>query len=109
MCETLISWSKGSITQNLGRLKDWLDQMSRTQYAFANSDIQASRKKIGFELAIFIDTLRRKYFILWDIVNPQLGSGLGLALGSGFGLGLDSVRWSTISHKMKYLSLRRPE
>ena len=35
----------------------------------------------------------RKYFILWDIVNPQLGSGLGL----------DSLRGSTISHKMKYL------
>ena len=54
---------KGSITQNLGRLKDWLDQMSRTQCAFANSNIQASRKKIGFELAIVIviDTLRRKY------------------------------------------------
>ena len=38
---------------------------------------------------------RRKYFILSDIVNPPLG------LGSG--LGLDSVRGSTISHKMKYL------
>ena len=37
----------------------------------------------------------RKYFILWDIVNSQLGSGLGLRLGSG--LGLDSVRVSTIS------------
>ena len=57
-----------------------------------------------------------KYFILcrilsilWDIVNPQLGSGLGLGLslglgsGLGLGLGLDSVRGSTISHKMKYL------
>ena len=31
----------------------------------------------------------------YRIVNPQLGSGLGL--------GLDSVRGSTISHKMKYL------
>ena len=41
--------------------------------------------------------LLRKYFILWDIVNPQLGLGLGL------GLGLDSMRGSTISHKMKYL------
>ena len=55
------------------------------------------------------DNLRasRKYFILWDIVNPQLGSGLGLGLGLGsglgLGLGLDSVRGSTISHKMKYL------
>ena len=41
----------------------------------------------------------------WDIVNPQLGLGLrlGLGLGSGLGLGLDSVRGSTISHKMKYL------
>ena len=43
------------------------------------------------------------------MVNPQLGSGLGLGLGlglgSGLGLGLefDSVRGSTISHKMKYL------
>ena len=49
-----------------------------------------------------------KYFILWDIVNPQLGSGLGLVLGlgSGLGLGLDSVRGSIIvSHKMKYLPL----
>ena len=46
----------------------------------------------------------RKYFILWDIVNPQLGSWLGLGLGSG--LGLDSVRRSTISHKMKYLPRR---
>ena len=53
----------------------------------------------------------RKYFILWDIVNPQLGSGLGLGSGSGLGLGLglgsglglDSLRGSTISHKMKYL------
>ena len=55
----------------------------------------------------------RKYFILWDIVNPQLGSGLGLGLGlrlgSGLGLGvglglrLDLVHGSTISHKMKYL------
>ena len=53
----------------------------------------------------------RKYFILWDIVNPELGLGLGsglalrLRLGSGLGLGLglDSVRGSTISHKMKYL------
>ena len=45
-------------------------------------------------------------------MNPQLGSGLGLGLGSGLGLlglglgsglGLDSVRGSTISHKMKYL------
>ena len=79
--------------------------MSRTQCAFANSNIQASRKKIGFELAIVIATLRRKYFILWDIVNPQLGLGLGL----GLGLELDSVLGSTISHKMKYLSLRRPE
>ena len=32
-----------------------------------------------------------------------LGLGLGLALGLGSGLGLDSVRGSTISHKMKYL------
>ena len=36
------------------------------------------------------------YFILWDIVNPQLGSGVGLGLGlcsglrSGLGLGLGS-------------------
>ena len=53
----------------------------------------------GFEV------LRRKYFILWDIVNPQLesGLGLGLGLGSGLVLGLDSVRGSTISHNMKYL------
>ena len=29
----------------------------------------------------------RKYFILWDIVNPQLGSGLGLELGLGLGSG----------------------
>ena len=29
----------------------------------------------------------RKYFILWDIVNPQLGSGLGLGLGLGLGSG----------------------
>ena len=40
-------------------------------------------------------------------MNPQLGSGLGLGLGLGsglgLGLGLDSVRGSTISHKMKYL------
>ena len=43
----------------------------------------------------------RKYFILWDIVNPQLGLGLGS--GYGLGLGLDSVRGSTISHGMKYL------
>ena len=65
--------------------------------------------------------LCRKYFILWDIVNPQLGSGFGLGLelgsglglglglglrlgsGLGLGLGLDSVRRFTISHKMKYL------
>ena len=45
----------------------------------------------------------RKYFILWDIVNPQLGSGLGSGLGLGFGL--DSVRGSTISHKMKYFEV----
>ena len=44
-----------------------------------------------------------------SMVNPQLGSGLGLGsvlgLGSGLGLRLrlDSVRGSTISHKMKYL------
>ena len=45
----------------------------------------------------------------WDIVNPQLGLGLrlGLGLGSGLGLGLDSVRGSTISHKMKYLPKAR--
>ena len=55
------------------------------------------------------DSISRKYFILWDIVNPQLGSGLGLGLGLGLGsglglgLGLDSLRGSTISHKMKYL------
>ena len=36
-------------------------------------------------------------------VNPQLGSGLRLGIGLGLGLGLDSVRGSTISHKMKYL------
>ena len=57
--------------------------------------------------------MHRKYFILWDIVNPQSGSGLGLwlglglgsglGLGLGSGLGLDSVHGSTISHKMKYL------
>ena len=41
--------------------------------------------------------ISRKYFILWYIGNLQLGSG------SGLGLGLDSVRGSTISHKMKYL------
>ena len=54
----------------------------------------------------------RKYFILWDIVNPQFGSGLGLGLGLGLGSGLrlglgsDSVRGSSISHKMKYLPLQ---
>ena len=54
--ETLyLNQYKGSITQNLGRLKDVLDQMSLTQCACANSDFQASRKKIGFELAIVID------------------------------------------------------
>ena len=38
-----------------------------------------------------------------------LGVGLGLGLGSGLGLGLglDSVRGSTISHKMKYLPFLR--
>ena len=56
--------------------------------------------------------MQRKYFILWDMVNSQLGLGLGLGLcswlglglGSGLGLGLslDSVRGSTISHKMKF-------
>ena len=52
-------------------------------------------------------------------MNTQLGSELGLGLGSGLGLvlgfglglgsglGLDSVRGSTISHKMKYLPNRR--
>ena len=45
--------------------------------------------------------ISRKYFILWYIGNLQLGSGSGLGLG--LGLGLDSVRGSTISHKMKYL------
>ena len=46
----------------------------------------------------------------WDIVNPQLGLGLrlGLGLGSGLGLGLDSVRGSTISHKMKNLPKNKP-
>ena len=33
-----------------------------------------------------IYSLSRKYFILWEIVNPQLGSGLGLVLGSGYEL-----------------------
>ena len=41
----------------------------------------------------------RTYFILCDIVNPQLGSGLGSEIG--LGLGLDSMRGFTISHKMK--------
>ena len=40
-------------------------------------------------------------------MNPQLGLGLvlssGLGLGLGLRLGLDSVRGSTVSHKMKYL------
>ena len=30
-----------------------------------------------------------KYFILWDIVNTQLGSGLGSGLGLGLGSGLE--------------------
>ena len=36
-------------------------------------------------------------------VRIRLGLGLGLGSGLGLGLGLDSVRGSTISHKMKYL------
>ena len=46
-------------------------------------------------------------------VRFRLGLGLGLDLGLGsrlgLGLGFDSVRGSTISHKMKYLPLARRE
>ena len=38
-------------------------------------------------------------------VRVRVGLGLGLGSVLGLGLGLDSVRGSTISHKMKYLPL----
>ena len=41
--------------------------------------------------------LCRKYFILWDIVNPQLGSGFGLGLG--FGLFYYLAILAKIKHK----------
>ena len=36
-------------------------------------------------------------------IRVRFRLGLGLGSGLGLGLGLDSVRGSTISHKMKYL------
>ena len=73
-----------------------------------NTGRQRIRAVRFYRNAQVTNTISRKYFILWDIVNPQLGSGLGLGLGLGsglgLGLGLDSVRGSTISHKMKYLT-----
>ena len=39
-------------------------------------------------------------------IRVRFRLGLGLGSGLGLGLGLDSVRGSTISHKMKYLPRR---